>query len=64
LSPDRQTLYFSSDRTVPVHFPRTREQTEQDIERAQTWDNGNYNVWFMPIAPWLTSAKSSDSLQK
>jgi hypothetical protein len=26
LAPDHRTLYFSSDRVVPVHFPRTHEQ--------------------------------------
>lgn len=61
LSPDRRTLYFSSDRTLPVHFPRTREQATQDIQRLQSWDNGNYNVWFMPVAPWLNLANTGET---
>jgi Tol biopolymer transport system component len=57
LSPDRKTLYFSSDRSLPVHFPRTMEQAQQDLKRMELWDNGYGNVWFMPIAPWLKLAK-------
>jgi hypothetical protein len=61
LSPDRKTLFFSSDRTLPPHFPRTIEQAQQDLKRVQLWDNGNGNVWFMPIAPWLKLAKTADN---
>jgi hypothetical protein len=53
LSPDRKTLYFASDRSLPAHFPRTPEQAQQDLKRMELWDNGYSNVWFMPIAPWL-----------
>jgi len=58
LSPDRRTLYFSSDRTLPVHFPRSKEQAKQDLARLQSWDNGNNNVWFMPMAPLLNLEKN------
>ena len=54
LGSDHRTLYFSSDRVVPVHFPRTPEQARQDLERLQTWDNSNSNVWFISLSPWLT----------
>lgn len=57
LSPDRKTLFFSSDRSLPAHFPRTMEQAQQDLDRIELWDNGNGNVWFMPIAPWLNLEK-------
>ena len=53
LGPDHRTLYFSSDRTVPVHFPRSPEQAQQDLNRMSTWDNGNSNVWSMSLDPWL-----------
>jgi hypothetical protein len=53
LGPDHRTLYFSSDRAVPVHFPRTREHAQQDLERLDSWDNSNSNVWSISIAPYL-----------
>jgi Tol biopolymer transport system component len=55
LGPDRRTMYFSSDRAVPVTFPRTREQAAEDLKRLESWDNSNSNVWFMSITPWLSS---------
>ncbi len=51
LSPDLSVLYFSSDRVMPVAFPRDRRQAEQDSARMQAWDNGNYNIWNMLLAP-------------
>jgi WD40-like Beta Propeller Repeat len=53
LGSDHRTLYFSSDRVVPVHFPRTKEQAQIDLERMDLWDNSNSNVWFIPLASWL-----------
>ena len=50
LAPDLSTLYFSSDRVMPVAYPRTRDQAARDSARMQAWDNGNYNVWSMPLA--------------
>ena len=49
LGPDHRTLYFSSDRVIPVHFPRTHEQALKDFERMESWDNSNTNVWFIPL---------------
>jgi len=53
LGPDHRTVYFSSDRVVVVHFPRTHEQAERDLERLDLWDNSNNNVWSISIAAWL-----------
>jgi Tol biopolymer transport system component len=53
LSPDHSTLYFSSERTTPIRFPRTREQAERDLHRIQLWDNGEYNIWHVSLVPWL-----------
>jgi hypothetical protein len=50
LGPGR-TLYFDSDRALPVPHPRTRAQSEQDLERLRGWDNGNANAWFLPLIP-------------
>ena len=51
--PDSRTVYFSSDRAVPVHFPRTMEQAERDLKRLEIWDNSNANVWSLPLGAWL-----------
>jgi hypothetical protein len=61
LGPDHETLYFSSDRTVPVHFPRTREQAQQDLDRLDSWDNSNSNVWSISLARWLSSNAGAGS---
>lgn len=53
LSPDLKTLYFSSERTVPVGYPRTREQTQADLKRIAAWDNSLYNIWQVPLRPLL-----------
>jgi hypothetical protein len=57
LGQGQTTIYFSSDRAVPVHFPRTREQALKDVERLESWDNSNSNVWTLPIQPYLESAR-------
>jgi len=49
LGPDHRTLYFSSDRVVPVHFPRTHEQAKKDLDRLNSWDNSNSNVWYIQL---------------
>jgi hypothetical protein len=53
LSPDGQTLYFASDRVVPAHFPRTPAEAREDLARIDSWDNGNYKIWQVSLAPWL-----------
>ena len=53
LGPDHRTVYFSSDRAVSVHFPRTREQAQRDVDRMAMWDNGNSNIWSLPLDIWL-----------
>jgi hypothetical protein len=59
LAPDGHTLYFSSDRSVPLHFPRTPGQARADLSRIESWDNGGSNVWSLSISPWLNSEKPS-----
>ncbi len=49
LAPGGRTLYFSSDRTQALHFPRTRTQAEADLARTQLYDNGSTNVWALPF---------------
>ena len=61
LGPDHFTIYFSSDRVVPVHFPRTHEQAQQDLERLERWDNSNTNVWSISISTWLSAMPQTSS---
>ena len=49
LGRDGVTLYFSSDRTEITHFPRTRAQAEDDLQRLNDWDNSNANVWMIHL---------------
>ncbi|HEY4080168.1 MAG TPA: hypothetical protein VGM81_05685 [Burkholderiaceae bacterium] len=59
LGPDGRTLYFSSDRTVPIHYPHTVQQAAQDLARIEAWDNGNQNVWSVSLEPWIAAARKS-----
>jgi Tol biopolymer transport system component len=52
-SPDTATLYFDSDRTLAVTYPRTPEQARTDIARINAWDDGNTNVWTLPLSAAL-----------
>jgi Tol biopolymer transport system component len=51
LGRDLRTIYFSSDRSAPVHFPRTHQQAIEDTERLDQWDNSNANIWTIPLSP-------------
>lgn len=55
LGPDHRTLYFSSTRSLPVHYPRTPAQAREDIARMQSWDNGSDNIWSVSLTPWLNA---------
>ena len=56
LSPDGKRLYFDSSRSVPITRDRSRKQFLADVERLNTWDNGNSNVWSLPLKPLLDAA--------
>jgi Tol biopolymer transport system component len=53
LGPDRRTLYFSSDRSLPVHLPRTLAQAQSDLETMREHGNGSTNAWSLSLAPLL-----------
>ncbi len=55
LAPDGVTLYFSSDRTLALHFPRTKKTAAEDLQRIESWDNGNANVWKLSLEGQLES---------
>lgn len=61
LGQSQSNLYFSSDRAAPVHFPRTHEQAEKDLDRLESWDNSNSNVWYLPVEPYLKAAKAASN---
>jgi Tol biopolymer transport system component len=49
LGPDRKSIYFSSDRSAHVEFPRSHAQAISDEKRLEAWDNSNSNVWSIPL---------------
>jgi len=53
ISADGRTLYYTSDRTVPVAYPRTRAQAQADLDRLMSWDDGESNVWSLSLTPWI-----------
>jgi hypothetical protein len=55
LGRDGVTLYFSSDRTEPTHFPRTKAQAEGDLQRLNQWDDSNANVWMISLRGLLSA---------
>lgn len=59
LGPDGRTLYFSSDRTQPIHYPRSVQQAAQDLARIEAWDNGNQNIWTISLEPWIAASRKS-----
>ncbi|HEU4663334.1 MAG TPA: hypothetical protein VFS55_04825 [Dokdonella sp.] len=63
LAADGATLYFSSERVVPVAFPRTRAQARADAARMLAWDDGNYNIWSVSLQPWLGSAQRAAAVR-
>jgi Tol biopolymer transport system component len=49
VSPDGQRLYFTSARSAPVNRTETRQALLEDIRKAEQWDNGNTNAWWLPL---------------
>lgn len=50
LSADGATLYFSSERLIAQSFPRSRADAAVAMSAADRWNNGQYNVWKVPMA--------------
>ena len=53
VSADGKTLYYNSDRYIKVAYPRTHAQAELDLARLMSWDDGESNIWSIPLAPYL-----------
>ena len=58
LGADGRTLYFATDRTVPMALPHSRAAAEQALADMQGWNNGNGNVWSVSLAPWLDAVRA------
>lgn len=50
LSPDNQTLYFSSERVAPVAKPILAGSGKDVLLEMTTWNNGLYNIWMVDLA--------------
>jgi Tol biopolymer transport system component len=61
LSPDNQTLYFSSDRIVPVPKPIPAGKGTEVLRELTSWNNGQYNIWMVDLAKVIAKTKLSDS---
>jgi hypothetical protein len=58
LSPDTRTLYFTSNYTAKVSYPRSPTQASADLARMRAWDNGSNHIWRVSLAPWLDAPHS------
>jgi Tol biopolymer transport system component len=59
LGPDGRTLYFTSNYTAKVSYPRSSAQALADLARMRAWDSGNNHIWHVSLAPWLAAHRTS-----
>lgn len=59
LGPDARTLYFTSNHTTDVSYPRSPEQARKDLARMRTWDNGTDHIWSVSLTPWLDAHRAA-----
>lgn len=64
IGPDRRTLYYTSDRTTDVTYPRTPEEAKAQLARMESWDNGGDNIWSVSLAPWLDAHPAASDAHK
>lgn len=50
-------LYFTSGRTTPVRYPRSRAESEAQLAQTRAWDNGADNIWSIELKPLLDGLK-------
>ena len=53
LAPDGRTIYYSGSQSARWNYPLSRDEAEQDVKRMDSWDDGNSNIWYVSLAPWL-----------
>jgi hypothetical protein len=51
-------LYFTSNYTAKVSYPRSPAQARADLARMRAWDNGNNHIWRVSLAPWLAAKRT------
>jgi Tol biopolymer transport system component len=61
LSPDNQTLYFSSDRIVPVPKPIPAGKGMEVLREITSWNKGQYNIWMVDLAKVIAKTRPADS---
>lgn len=57
LSPDNHTLFFSSDRIVPVPKPISAGKGKEVLREMTGWNNGQYNIWTVDLAKVIAITK-------
>jgi Tol biopolymer transport system component len=61
LSPDNHTLYFSSDRIVPVPKPIPAGKGMEVLREITSWNKGQYNIWTVDLAQVIAKTRPADS---
>jgi hypothetical protein len=53
LGPDGHTLYLTSNHVVPPRYPKSIGASVASLQRMQSWNDGNDNIWSVDLTPWL-----------
>lgn len=53
LGPDGHTLYLTSNHVVPPGYPKTADSSQTGLRQMQSWNDGQDNIWWVDLAPWL-----------
>ncbi len=53
LGPDGHTLYFASSHVIPAAYPRTKAAARSAVQRMESWNDWNDNIWTIDLSPWL-----------
>lgn len=56
---DHRTLYFSSERVVPVETPIPPGNAPGALSDLNRWNNGQYNIWTVDLGDLLRKGASS-----
>jgi Tol biopolymer transport system component len=66
LGPDHRTIYFASDRAIPLAFPRSARQANEDFKQLERtgWFGVFGNVWSLPITTWLDAEDAASDATK
>ena len=59
LSPDHRTLYWSSVRVLPPPDHLDRASAALALKRMVAWNNGQANIWYVPLNSWLDARPRS-----